>query len=238
MKEQYGVFLKLLSGARHIWGEQAAELLFDGLPTNRWSRGAVLRDEWEIEVLPGTLPGPYLIEVILYDSASGEWVSPQGGGDLLLGPVEVPRREVPTIEDLDIEHPLRTVLGDKIQLLGYNLESGFHPGDGIHLTLFWQALGEMEKDYSVFTHLVDGQGRIWGQKDNPPVDGFYPTTVWEAGEIVRDQYDLDISPDTPPGPYQIEVGMYLAKTGERLPVLAEDGTVQGDGVLLTRVRVE
>ncbi|NIO68249.1 MAG: hypothetical protein GTN71_04140 [Anaerolineae bacterium] len=70
------------------------------------------------------------------------------------------------------------------------------------------------------------------------MDGFYPTTTWEAGEIVRDQYDLGISPDTPPGQYQIEVGMYLAETGERLPLLAQDGSVRGDKVLLTRVGVE
>ena len=76
------------------------------------------------------------------------------------------------------------------------------------------------------------------QKDNPPVDGFYPTTGWEAGGIVRDQYDLSISPDAPPGQYQIEVGMYLVETGERLPILAEDGSVQGDKILLTKVGVE
>jgi len=56
--------------------------------------------------------------------------------------------------------------------------------------------------------------------------------------MVRDQYDLRIPPDTPPGPYQIEVGMYLAETGERLPVLAEDRRVQGDRIWLARVRVE
>jgi hypothetical protein len=70
------------------------------------------------------------------------------------------------------------------------------------------------------------------------VDGFHSTTVWEAGEIVRDQYDLGISPDAPLGLYHIEIGMYLAETGERLPVLAEDGSVQGDKVLLAGVRVE
>jgi len=159
MAERYGVFLKLLSGSRHIWGEQAAELLFDGRPTNLWSKGAVVRDEQEIEVLPGTLAGPYLIEVILYDLASGKWVSPQEEGDLLLGPVEVPKREVPTIEDLDIEHRLQTVLGGKVRLLGYNLESGFHPGDGIHLTLFWQALEEMGEDYTVFPPYYSLEGR-------------------------------------------------------------------------------
>jgi len=120
-----------------------------------------------------------------------------------------------------MDHPVRAVLGERVRLLGYNLESGFRPGDNIHLTLFWQCLEEMEQDHTVFTHLVDGKQNIWGQKDNPPVDGFYPTSGWEAGEIVRDQYDILISPQAPPGEYQMEVGMYLAETGERLAVKGE-----------------
>lgn len=109
--------------------------------------------------------------------------------------------------------------------------SGFRPGDSIHLTLFWQCLEETDEGYTVFIHLVDREGRIWGQKDNPPVDGFYPTTQWQAGEIVRDQYDLLIPPNAPVGDYKIEVGMYLAETGERLPVNGDDA------VQLTEVAV-
>ena len=136
-----------------------------------------------------------------------------------------------------MEHHKEAILGDKVRLLGYNIESGFRPGDDIHLTLFWQCLEEMDQDYTVFIHLVDGKGRIWGQKDNPPVDGFYPTTRWQAGEIVRDQYDLTIPLDVPPDEYQIEAGMYLAETGERLPVLDEAGQVQDNRMVLGQVRV-
>jgi hypothetical protein len=73
------------------------------------------------------------------------------------------------------------------------------------------------------------------QKDNLPVDGFHPTTKWELGEIVRDQYDLVISPGAPPGQYQLEIGMYLAETGERLRVL--DGSSEADKVLLNEVEI-
>lgn len=95
----------------------------------------------------------------------------------------------------------------------------------------------MEKDYTVFTHLVDGEGNIWGQKDNPPVDGFYPATQWKPGEVIRDQYDLIISPETPLGRYRMEVGMYLAETGERLSVLSENESVRDDKVMLGTVEV-
>jgi hypothetical protein len=48
------------------------------------------------------------------------------------------------------------------------------------------------------------------------------TGGWAAGEIVRDQYDLSISPEAPSGSYRIEVGMYRAETGERLMVEQDD----------------
>jgi hypothetical protein len=100
------------------------------------------------------------------------------------------------------------------------------------LTLFWRALSKMDRDYTVFTHLVDGEGRTWGQKDNPPVDGFYPTTYWEPGDIVRDQYEITISPETLPGEYQLETGMYLAETGERLEVHGKEGPLPENRILL------
>jgi hypothetical protein len=150
--------------------------------------------------------------------------------------VEIPKGALPA-EALDIEHPVEANLGGQVRLLGHNIESGFRPGDGIHLILFWNALREMEKDYTVFVHLVDEGGNIGGQKDNPPVDGFYPTTQWEEGEIVRDQYDLIISSDAQPGDYWLEVGMYLAETGERLVIVDGNGNVVGDKVLLEKVKV-
>jgi hypothetical protein len=238
METDYRIFLDLVNGVYHVWGKQDGRPYWDGYPTNWWPRGLVLKDVREIEVWPGTPPGSYQVAISVYDPASGRWLPPAGGGDLIIGPVELPRREPPPVEALDIEHPLSANLDGKVHLLGYNMTGAFQPSNEVHLTLFWQALKAMDKDYTVFIHLTDPQGHIWGQKDNPPVDGFYPTTAWEAGEIVRDQYDLSISPDTPPGQYQIEVGMYLAETGERLPVLAEDGSVWGDKVSLTRAEVE
>jgi hypothetical protein len=238
MEADYRVFLDLINGVYHVWGKQDGRPYWDGYPTHQWPRGLVLRDVRTIEVWPGTPPGSYQVAISVYDPASGRWLPSAGGGDVLIGPIELPRREPPPVEALDIEHPLPANLGGKVRLLGYNLTGALRPDNEVHLTLFWQALKAMEEDYTVFIHLTDLEGQLWGQKDNPPVDGFYPTTTWEAGEIVRDQYDLGIAPDAPPGPYQIEVGIYLAETGERLPVLAEDGSVRGDKILLTRVEVE
>ncbi len=193
MGEDYTIYLKLINNAYKVWGQQDSRPYWDGLPTNSWKKGQVVGDKREIAILPGTPPGLYRVEIILSDLHSGQTLEPTDGEKSLLGPVEIPRWESLSVEALGIEHPIRADLGDKVYLLGYNIESGFRPGDNIHLTLFWQCLEEMEQNYTVFTHLIDREGHVWGQKDNPPVDGFYPTTKWQAGEIVRDQYDLLIS---------------------------------------------
>jgi hypothetical protein len=149
--------------------------------------------------------------------------------DILL--VALPSKWSPNA--LDIEQHWEANLGDRVRLLGYNIESSLRPGDNLQLTLFWRALSKMDRDYTAFTHLVDGEGRIWGQQDNPPVDGFYPTSQWEEGDIVRDRYNLVISPDAPPGEYWIEVGMYLPDTGERLEVHGKEGPLPENRILLS-----
>ena len=142
---------------------------------------------------------------------------------------------LPSLVSLEeIDHPLSFQLGEGVSLVGYNLspdDDPLRPGGSFHLTLYWQALTPMEKDYTVFTHLVDEEGQIWAQKDNPPLGGARPTSLWYEGEIIKDEYGLVVKRETPPGEYLLELGMYLLSTGERLPVL-EGGKGVGDRLLL------
>jgi hypothetical protein len=234
----YTVYLKLINPAYHIWGQQDSRPYHDGSPTWTWQEGQVIYDPRQLELLPGTPPGDYQVEIIPVEIYSTEVLEADTGEPVLLGPVEVPRRAPPPAEALDIEHPLVAELGGKVRLLGYNIESGFQPGDSIHLTLFWQCQEEMDEGYTVFTHLMDREDYIWAQKDNEPADGFYATTGWRKGEIVRDQYDLTIPFEAPPGEYQIEVGMYVAGTGERLLVLGPESQVRENRILLDSIQVK
>ena len=109
----------------------------------------------------------------------------------------------------------------------------------MELTLYWHALTELEEDYTIFTHLLGESYNpasgsfLWGQKDNMPLDGSYPTSRWLENEVVVDKYDVAIQPDAPPGLYRIEVGMYLLETGQRLPVSDDRGKrMPEDRVLL------
>jgi len=137
-----------------------------------------------------------------------------------------------------MQHTVAANLDNKALLLGCSLGAQeIEAGETLRLTLYWQALAEMQKHYTVFVHLLDADNRIVAQMDSEPLGGTHPTTEWQFGEIVRDNYGLLIAPDTPPGEYLLEVGMYYLPTLERLPVLDASGGVEDDRVVLGRIVV-
>jgi len=80
----------------------------------------------------------------------------------------------------------------------------------------------------VFVHLLDAEGRIVAQHDSQPQDGAYPTSVWDAGEVVADEHVLDLPVDLPAGHYRLRVGWYLPGSGDRLPVVGDGDSVELD----------
>lgn len=154
-------------------------------------------------------------------------------GNVRLAVYAVPQEEISG----EIQYPLELTLGEDILLLGYSVSSPEVPaGDILQMTLFWQAREEMSERYKVFTHVLDGRSHIVGQRDGEPVGGTRPTNTWEAGEIFADNYGVLVLPGTPPGPHQLEIGVYHLETGERLSISA-DGEVVGDHLLLEPIQV-
>ena len=141
-------------------------------------------------------------------------------------------------EESVIQQPLRANLDNQVMLVGYSLNTPqILAGETLLLTLTWQALADVSTSYTVFTHLLDGDNRIWAQVDSVPVGGTYPTSEWSVGEVVTDNYALLIPGDAPPGEYTLEAGMYELATLERLPVVDDAGRKVGDHVILGTVEV-
>jgi len=132
------------------------------------------------------------------------------------------------------QHLYEANFADRIELLGYDLDvHSVEPGQTIHLALYWKALREMEKNYTVFTHLLGEDGRIYGQHDKIAASETYPTSHWRTGTIVRDKFKLTVLSEAPPGKYVIEVGLYSDPLGlQRLPLKSG-----GDRVLLAEIEV-
>jgi hypothetical protein len=129
-------------------------------------------------------------------------------------------------------------LGDQVALLGHDgLPASVEPGQEVQMVLYWQAVAPLDEDYTVFVHLIDQNGVAVSQHDGQPMQGFYPTSRWDVGDNVRDEFDVTVDESVPPGQYRWVAGMYLLSTGERLPLSDAGGHVEGDLVYLGDVTV-
>jgi 4-amino-4-deoxy-L-arabinose transferase-like glycosyltransferase len=134
----------------------------------------------------------------------------------------------------DIQHPLEGNFGDKMELLGYDIDpEEARAREAIVVTLYWRALSEMEENYTVGVHLAGPDFEPYGGPDSYPARGNYATSLWKAGDIIRDTYWLGIPRYFPtPSTGWIVVTLYLHSSEEHLPVLDQQGVVLGYSALL------
>jgi hypothetical protein len=112
------------------------------------------------------------------------------------------------------------------------------PGDNVKVTFFWMAHSRPSADYTVFAHLLDGEGRLQASGDAPPVSGRYPTLLWDDGDVIADPHEVPIDASTPPGEYAVEVGLYLPQNGRRLPIINTPAKTVGDRVIVGNISVQ
>jgi hypothetical protein len=213
VQKDYFALVQVRDQAGQVWGQVKERPVASTYPTTLWQEGEVLRDRYELPFSAETPAGQYQLTVSLVDTETESL-----GGEITLSPLIVKGRsrvfQVPAIQ-----HRLSANLGDQVEFLGYDLTPDeVRAGEAMHLTLYWRALDKMEVSYTVFVHLLDKENRIWGQRDSVPGNGTLPTTWWVEGEVIADEYEFTVKTDAPPGEYLIEVGLYDAQTGQRLPV--------------------
>jgi len=134
-------------------------------------------------------------------------------------------------------HPVQANFDNLIELTGYTVEPKRPtPGESIRLTLYWQPLAQIPHNYTVFVHLRNSDGGNVAQADHRPLGNLFPTSVWPAGETIRESSTLNLPPDLPPGSYSLWAGFYLLETGQRLPV--QNDTSGENAVKLGVISVE
>ena len=138
----------------------------------------------------------------------------------------------------DFDLPLAATFGGEMSLLGYAMMPTAE--NQYQLQLIWQAETKPTTDYTIFVHLLTEDGRcdpcIW-QQDVMPQQNQYPTSRWVANEVVLDTYTIQLPPDLPSGEYPMELGLYIAESGQRLQVTQSD-LPPGDVVLLRPLKIE
>ena len=125
-----------------------------------------------------------------------------------------------------LTHLQDAAFGDDLALVGWRMEEITSPRT-LQVSIVWQAKRSMAQRFTAFVHLEteDGSRKLAGS-DHEPHEGFYPTTLWAAGEMVREVYVLKLADDADPGTYLLKAGWYDPDTGDRLEVKASaDNTV-------------
>jgi len=232
MEEDYNLVVQL-RGENRVWAEERYVLVSEYYPTSQWREGEALWNRHELGVAP---EAPFVEGTLEIDLLDAEEISLLEEAFVLteVG-IKGRRSEIP-----QIQHPMEVDLAGKIAFLGYDLEAEeIKAGDATHLTLYWQAQGEMDTSYTVFTQLLGEDDKLWGQEDGVPMKGRHPTTQWKEGEVIVDEYDIAPKEELPEGEYRLGVGMYDAETSDRLPAFDKEGRrLPQDWVLLGKVKVE
>ena len=198
-------------------------------PSSQWTPGELVADPLTILVPPKVPPGDYSFRVSLF-TPDGHALSVSGKEWLDVGHIRVLARER-QFRAGPISRPLSVTFGDKARLLGYDVKKPANQQE-VKLTLYWQAMQEMDKNYTVFRHVVGPGGKPVGQKDSWPREGDYPTSFWMRGEVVTDEVVIPFSTETGPGEYRIELGLYDAATLERLAAVSNGARMANDAVVI------
>lgn len=125
-----------------------------------------------------------------------------------------------------VARPLDVNFDDQLVLLGHDPAALTLPADGaLDLTLYWRAQTVPSADYAVTVQVWDTADNLWAQSDSQH-PGRLPTTRWRTDQYARDTHTLSLPLGTPPGTYQVRVGVYPV-SGPPLSVLDADRVPQG-----------
>ncbi|UCC77671.1 MAG: hypothetical protein JSW37_04725, partial [Anaerolineales bacterium] len=114
-------------------------------------------------------------------------------------------------------------------LLGYSVESLPQTEEGLRVMLYWEtSRGPLSEDIHWFNHLLDAEGRKWGQLDHAG----WPSSRWQPGDQVIHFFSIQVEPLAPPGPYRLRLGQYTYPAIENIPTIDRAGNPLSDAVEL------
>jgi hypothetical protein len=160
------------------------------------------------------------------------------------------------VRDPHVEHLAEVNFDDKLMFLGYNEEvvqkkrgsfwlEKYLKGHAellpehrtfFRITYFWRCLEEMERDYTLATQFEGHHGKTYRiDQSHQGVNGAYPTSMWKEGEVIREEYQVEVPADYPPIRYALWVGVRDGEEG--LKVASDVEADEEDRVRLGEIEV-
>lgn len=134
-----------------------------------------------------------------------------------------------------LDRQTELIFEDKIRYLGFrvhNPKQRVAPGELLDVTMYWQALRPLDRNYSAFI-------RVYAKGDQPvhvldtyPGGGMWQTTLWQPGEIIADRYRLRLDDaltitQLAPSTLWLDVGFWDFTVQRFLPTFDPSGRPTG-----------
>lgn len=221
MQERYIVSVCLEDQRGRVWKCDTREPQDGNLPTNRWSKGQIVQDQYWIHIDHFVPTGEYLLVVRVYTPSQVALVAQETGKlldkhvTLLSLPIQKSQASV-TASQINIEQRLMIDFGE-LRLLGMvPPRRTIRAGELLQVGLYWRARAQPRGDYLVVVQLRDANERAVFERAARPAQNTYPTTQWNAGEVLLDWHDFQLPHDLTAGEYRIVVALREANTAREL----------------------
>jgi 4-amino-4-deoxy-L-arabinose transferase-like glycosyltransferase len=146
----------------------------------------------------------------------------------------LPQR-LPSVALPALDQQTELVFAQQIRYLGFRVNTPrqrVRPGDILDVTVYWQGLRRMERNYSAFIRVYGKGDVVVHVLDTYPGGGMWPTTLWTPGEVIADRYRLRIE-DTvtntqlAPSTLWLDVGVWDFSTQRFLDTFEPSGRPTG-----------
>jgi hypothetical protein len=222
----YKFSVRVFNPDGNLVGQTDAMPVHDAYPTVVWSPGEVVRDVYDIPIVPGTPAGECKVRLVLYQPDGGEEVARAELGSVWVKEAT----DEPSITDLSVDHVVRTEMLSGVQLLGYGLQDPdmvFKQGEMVPLNLLWRFADGSNKDGAV---------RIWLEgADASQVLSIPQLLSPDGGKqlgsgLLRQWVKFPVTARVPDGTYPLYLAAYSNEAAAQ--------TGKGPGLLLANIVVK
>ncbi len=215
---RYTFQLRLEDSQGHLWAQDEPES--QAPPTYKWIKQQRVTDPHSIFLPPTMPPGNYTLSIAVYDPEAKRNLSArnalgiESADEIAVGAIFIEKDKVSKIaSDLFIEQPLYVDMRE-IRFLGsIPHRRTISPGELLQIGVYWRARNKPQGDYVVAVQLRDVSGHVAFEQAMRPANGAYPTTAWDAGEVLLDWHDFHLPKDIATGQYEIFAVLRHADNG-------------------------
>jgi hypothetical protein len=233
MEQNYPLTIEVLNSYAQVYGRLRLHPGYGSFPTSLWEEGDIFRETYRVSIaseIPTPSQAYFKVSFQKPDLPDKKLKPHNVQGD----PVEASFGHliVRAQKQPQVENPTRYELGGQVALKGYEVIASPVEGEDLKVTLYWSALTAISENYTVFVHVLDREGQLVAQQDRQPKEGLAPTSIWQEGVVVEDEYQLSIPSGSAGEQHRVQVGMYNLDTMERLPAFDADGSRLPDDVIV------